>query len=129
MFASYSVLIFPRGVCSLYAIRRCFAPQCLMLFFLKGRWVIRNRSSGGSPGYSVCPTGWDPTPVLGGDFPVKSMHYIYVLQQGRQGWSWRVREISESLAYVRPFTLPVLGGGGGPSPACTLRFAFGPKYL
>jgi len=32
-FTSYSVLIFSRGVCSLYALRRCFAPQCLMLFF------------------------------------------------------------------------------------------------
>ena len=49
IFASYSLSFFlPKGVCSLYAIRRGFAPQCLMLF-LKGCLVIRNRPSGGSP--------------------------------------------------------------------------------
>ena len=26
----------PRGVCSLYALRRCFAPQCPILFFWRG---------------------------------------------------------------------------------------------
>ena len=45
---------------------RCFAPKCLCLFFCKGRLITSDRPSGGPSDPSVCPTGGDLAPVLGG---------------------------------------------------------------
>ena len=62
----FSVFLFTEErlltVCSSAVLRTTVSNT----FFLKGRLVIRNRPSGGSPDPSVCPTGGDLTPFLGG---------------------------------------------------------------
>jgi hypothetical protein len=44
--------------------------RSIYVFFCNGRSVTSNRPSGGSPDPSVCPTGGDSEPVLGGDLTV-----------------------------------------------------------